>query len=177
MLACSVLCHVSPSIAVTCVSMPWFCVSATPGKGFYPPGARVHGYNRGQKTFSVYRATGEDPGACEYHERAQCFAPWFIEGRAGLSFGALFVFSVFRTVVVCQGLVRLHNSSSNRGRQAPRTQKSVRVFTGGREDGRSFLYTLRTLPFPSLSELREQKLGPPALPVSPRPAALDFNLL
>eukprot|EP00752_Nemacystus_decipiens_P005203 g4722.t1 len=48
-------------------------------RGFNPPGARVHGYNRGQKTFSVYRATGEDPGACEYHERAQCLAPWFIE--------------------------------------------------------------------------------------------------
>ncbi|CAM9198976.1 unnamed protein product [Scytosiphon promiscuus] len=46
---------------------------------FKPPGARVHEYKRGKKTFSVYRATGDDPGACEYHERAQCLAPWFIE--------------------------------------------------------------------------------------------------
>lgn len=38
-------------------------------------------YKRGATTFSVYRATGEDPGACEYHARAQCLAPWFIEGE------------------------------------------------------------------------------------------------
>ena len=38
-------------------------------------------YKRGVTTFSVYRATGEDPGAGEYHARAQCLAPWFIEGE------------------------------------------------------------------------------------------------
>ena len=44
-----------------------------------PPGTRVHEYKKNSKTFSVYRATGEDPGAREYHGRAQCLAPWFIE--------------------------------------------------------------------------------------------------
>lgn len=55
------------------------CVRGT-RQGFKPPGARVHEYKRRAKTFSVYRATGEDPGACEYHGRAQCLAPWLIEG-------------------------------------------------------------------------------------------------
>lgn len=48
---------------------------------FKPPGTRVYEYKRGARTFSVYRATGEDPGVCEYHDRAQCLAPWFIEGE------------------------------------------------------------------------------------------------
>ncbi|CAM9207078.1 unnamed protein product [Ectocarpus sp. 6 AP-2014] len=48
-------------------------------RDFKPPGARVYEYSRGGTTFSVYKATGEDPGVCEYHARAQCLAPWFIE--------------------------------------------------------------------------------------------------
>ncbi|CAM9543885.1 unnamed protein product [Laminaria digitata] len=48
-------------------------------RDFKPPGARVFEYKRGATTFSVYRATGEDPGAGDYHARAQCLAPWFIE--------------------------------------------------------------------------------------------------
>ncbi|CAM9355985.1 unnamed protein product [Ectocarpus fasciculatus] len=48
-------------------------------RDFKPPGARVYEYSREGTTFSVYKATGEDLGACEYHARAQCLAPWFIE--------------------------------------------------------------------------------------------------
>lgn len=49
---------------------------------FKPPGRRVHEYRRGTKSFAVYRATGEDSGACDYHDRAQSLAPWFIEREA-----------------------------------------------------------------------------------------------
>ncbi|CAN0554946.1 unnamed protein product, partial [Ectocarpus sp. 12 AP-2014] len=52
-------------------------------RDFKPPGARVYEYSKGGTTFSVYKATGEDPGACEYHARAQCLAPWFIESEEG----------------------------------------------------------------------------------------------
>lgn len=48
-------------------------------QGFKPPGNRVHEYHKNSKAFSVYRAAGDDPGAREYHDRAQCLAPWFIE--------------------------------------------------------------------------------------------------
>lgn len=41
----------------------------------------MHAYKRNGCSFAVYRATGEDPGACEYHDRAQSLAPWFIESE------------------------------------------------------------------------------------------------
>lgn len=41
----------------------------------------MHEYKRGKKTFGVYCTTGEDPGAHEYHDRAQSLAPWFIESE------------------------------------------------------------------------------------------------
>lgn len=41
----------------------------------------MHEYERGKKTFAVYHTMGEDPGAHEYHDRAQSLAPWFIESE------------------------------------------------------------------------------------------------
>ncbi|CAM9210043.1 unnamed protein product [Hapterophycus canaliculatus] len=71
---------VSDSPAGSCATRSFYpCLQYHPRQDFKPPGARIHEYKREKKTFSVYRATGDDPGACEYHERAQCLAPWFIE--------------------------------------------------------------------------------------------------
>lgn len=79
-------------------------------QGFKPPGTRVYEYKRGARTFSVYRATGEDPGVCEYHDRAQCLAPWFIEGEVveigSLSLDLFSSSGVYRT----DGLMMLHSS-------------------------------------------------------------------
>jgi histone acetyltransferase 1 len=44
----------------------------------------VHSYARNSGNYEVYRAVGTDTGACEYHDRAQRLALWYIETANGI---------------------------------------------------------------------------------------------
>ena len=146
----------------------------------------MHEYNRGQKTFSVYRATGEDPGACEYHERAQCFAPWFIEGETrrgclssrylsvALFFIAIYLLLCFAPWSFATGLF----SSTNPGNLCIRgrlLEYKYPIGGHGREKGRAIVFVWWAGPFLYrlfLSFANNHRAGRSAR--LPDPAALDI---
>jgi histone acetyltransferase 1 len=90
------------------------------------PGSLVHSYDRDSGKYEVYRAVGTDTGACDYHDRAQRLALWYIETANGIDITD----DRWEIYYIVKVVTLQHHDSSSSSNTAPQQQQQQQLLVG-----------------------------------------------